>query len=99
MHTNPTHLPIPLYQFFSLATSPIKKTNSTKENIKEKSHCGSYSVSQCVPKCTPMFIHLYLQMFNCNESLLYSEALGFCHTINTGSSLLSPHVMAILQVL
>lgn len=45
MYSDPTHLPVPLYLPSILATSPTKG----------KYHCGSCSVSQCVPQCSFWF--------------------------------------------
>ena len=50
MHTNPTHLPLPPYPPFALATP------SLKEN-KTKSHPGSCGVSWCVTQ----YIHPFAQ--------------------------------------
>jgi hypothetical protein len=54
MHTNCTHLPVPLY-LPSILQPPCLQ--------RKKSYHGSYNVSQCVIKYTLLGIHLYLQIF------------------------------------
>jgi len=59
MYLNLTHLPLPLFQPFTLATS---------HSIKEKKSHGSYRVSQCVPVFPLVHISL-LANFHCNYLL------------------------------
>ena len=61
MHPNPTPFPIPLYPPSTLATYvPI-----------EKYHCGSCSVSQCIPQYTPFCSYI----FTCKCSLQWATGL------------------------
>jgi hypothetical protein len=74
MYSNPTHLPIPSYLPSNLATfSPKEK----------KSCCVSCTVR---PTVHP-FVHTALLTHVHAMSLVLFEALGFCYTINAGSSL------------
>lgn len=58
-------------------------------------------MSQCGPRHTLLFTHLYLQVFvEMTHSLAWFETSGFYYTINPGSppGLLLPHVIEILQL-
>lgn len=70
MNPNPSHSS-PLHMHpLSLQPPPQKK-----------SHCGSWSVSQCVPEWYPLTTLFYF------ESFVWFEASSSFYSINTGSSL------------
>lgn len=78
MHLNSSHLPVPSYLPCTLATSPHKrKTNKTKSLALKAVVCLHVSHS------TPCVHIPLLANVQCNESLIWFKASGFCYTINT----------------
>lgn len=93
--TSCTHLSVPLCLSPSLATFLWKKKHKGK--MKKKQNKQNYlgvkaavyhGVSQSKPFCANS---LTLQM-----SLVWSDASGFCYTINAGSSHDSSHILLLL---
>jgi hypothetical protein len=84
----PLNLPTPLYLPSALATSPqkeIKYKNTKINKTKHRTHSRHESCS--VSHCTPFDHASLLANVHCGESLVWSEASGFCYTINAGSSI------------
>lgn len=69
------------------------KQNKKKQNkgsMETISHCGNSSVTVCLTVCPivyPSFHTSSLANIHYNETLDWSKASGFCHTVNIGCSL------------
>jgi hypothetical protein len=90
MHLNSTHLPIPLYSPSAPATSPKEKKKRKKKKKKNnKAAATTTTTSRCITVWPTVhtFVHTSLLGNDCNESLVWFEASGFCYTVNTGSSM------------